>query len=88
MIDALQNLFSDINTTNELFLTWLGSFQNIESANIINALADNAFKYQITSADTTILYVNPTPYSFTISINIQYNDSEFKGLLIDLVAAI
>ena len=87
LIDAPQDLFSDINITNKLFLTWLGSLQNIELANTVNTLADNVFKHQITSADTTVLLVNPTPYSFTILTNMRYNDSEFKGLLIDSGAA-
>ena len=82
LIDASQDLFLNINTTNELFLTRLGPLQNIESANTINTLAENAFKHQITSADTTVPFVNPTPYSFTTSTDMRYNDSKFKGLLI------
>ncbi len=88
LIDASQDLSPDIDTKNELFLTQLGPLQNIESANTVNILADNAFKNQITSTNTTVLLVNPIPYSFTTSIDLRYNDSEFKGLLIDSGAAI
>ena len=87
LIDAPQDLFLDIDTTNELFLTRLGPLQKIKSANTINTMADNAFKHQITSADTTVSLVNPTLYRFIISTNMQYNDSKFKALLIDLGAA-
>lgn len=70
LIDVPQNLFLNINITNKLFLIQLGYFQNIESANIIIIQANNAFKHQIISADTTILLINLTPYSFTTSTNI------------------
>lgn len=87
LIDAPQDLSLDTDTTNELFLTQLDPLQNIESTNTINLLADNAFKHQITSADTTIPLANPMPYNFTTSIDLRYNDSEFKGLLINSGAA-
>lgn len=45
LIDAFQDLSSDIDTINKLFLTQLSLFQNIKSANIVNTLADNAFKH-------------------------------------------
>lgn len=71
-----------------MFLTHLGLFRNIKLTNIINIPADNAFKYQITSADITVFFViNLMPYSFITLIDIWYNNSEFKGLLIDLSAA-
>ncbi len=58
LIDAPQDLSLDTDTTNELFLTQLGPLQNIESTITTNLLADNAFKHQITSADTTVPLVN------------------------------
>lgn len=87
LINAPHNLSLDIDTTNELFLTQLSPLQNTKLTNTINLLADNAFKHQITSADTTISFVNPMPYNFTTLINLRYNDSKFKGLLIDSGAA-
>lgn len=83
LIDARQNLFPDLNTTNKLILTQLDHFQIIESANTVNTLANNAFKHQTILANTTILLVNLIPYSFTISTYIQYNNFKLKGLLID-----
>ena len=70
LIDAPQDLSTNADMTNELFLTQLGPLQNIKSTNTINTLANNAFKHQITSADTNVFLINHTPYNFTISTNI------------------
>lgn len=75
MIDVYPDLSSNTNTTNELFLTQLNPLQNAKSTNIINLLADNIFKHQITSVDMTVSLINLMPYSFTISTNMRYNDS-------------
>ena len=83
LIDVPQDLSINTDTTNELFLIYLGLFQNIESINTINTLVDNAFKHQITSADNIVPLINLMPYSFTTSSNIRCNNSEFKRLLID-----
>ncbi len=88
LIDIPQDLSTDADTTNKLFITKLSLFQNIKSTNTINILTDHTFKYQISSANTTILFLNPTSYSFTISTDMQYNNFEFKGLLIDSGTAI
>ena len=51
---------------------------------VVNTLADNAFKHQITLSDKTVLPITiPTPYLFNSSTDLQYNDIKFKGLLID-----
>ena len=51
---------------------------------VVNTLANNAFKYQITLSDKTILPITvPTPYLFNLSTDLRYNDIEFKGLLIN-----
>lgn len=52
---------------------------------IVNTLADNAFKHQIILSDKTILpIIIPALYVFKLSTDSQYNDTEFKGLFIDL----
>lgn len=87
LIDTSQDVSSNTDTTNKLFLTQLGPLQNTKLTNTINLLSDNVFKHQITSANITVLVVNLMSYSFTTLTNIQYNNSKFKELLIDLRAA-
>ena len=58
--------------------------QSSESVITINTLADNAFKHQITLSDETVSPIIPAPYVFNSSANSRYNDTELKGLLIDL----
>lgn len=87
LIDAPQGLSPDIDTTNKLFLTQFSFFQNMESVNTVNTLADNAFKHQITFADIIVSFINPTFYSFITLTSMRYNNFEFKGLLIDSGAA-
>lgn len=70
LIDTPQNLFLNIDTINKLVFTQLGFFQNIKLANIVNNLANNASKYQITSANIIVPFINPIPYIFTTSTNI------------------
>ena len=86
-IDASKDFLPNEDTIDELFFISIGALQNIESTNTINLLANNVFKYQITSADGIVALTAPVPYSFTISTNLQYDKSEFKGLLIDSGAA-
>lgn len=79
---------NDANTINELFLTQLDFFQNTKLINTFNLIANNTFKYQIIFIDIPIFFINPISYSFTTSINLQYNESKFKKLLIGLIVAI
>ena len=72
---------------NELFLTSIGRIKIPESEQTTNLLADNSFKYRITSTDKTITSIAPIPYTFSTSSNSRYDESEFKGLLIDSGAA-
>lgn len=47
-------------------------------------LVDNAFKYQITLTNKTVLPITVSiSYFFNLSTNLQYNNIEFKRLLID-----
>ena len=51
---------------------------------VVNTLADNTFKYQIILSDEIVLSITDlAPYVFNFSTDLQYNDAEFKGLLID-----
>lgn len=84
LIDTLQDILSDIDTTNELFITKFDLFQNIRSTNTINTLVNNTFKYQIKSAVITVPLVNLIPYCLTTLTNLCYKDCKFKELLINL----
>lgn len=88
LINTSKNYSPNINTTNKLFLTLLDKLQNIESINTINLLPNNAFKYQMISRNSIVVFINLVFYNFIILPNLQYNKSEFKELLIDLNAAI
>ena len=71
----------------ELFHTSFGQLKSLESITVINTLADNAFKHQIILSDETISPITvPIPYVFNLSTDLQYNDTEFKELLINLGA--
>lgn len=82
---------SDFNLTSESstepFFTYFGTFQNTESMAIVSLLANTAFKHQITFEDDISAHAKLEPYSFNISTSSQYNNSEFKELLIDSGAA-
>ena len=69
------------------FLTQIDLLQNVKSTNTITTVFDNVLKHQITSTNITVPLINITNYIFTILTNIQYNEFEFKRLLIDLGAA-
>ena len=56
---------------------------NSESKTVVNTFADNAFKHHIILSDKTVSPITLTPYVFNSSNNSQYNDTEFKVLLID-----
>ena len=69
----------------EYFQTSFGQLKDSKSITVINMLVDNAFKHQITLSDTKILLITvPAPYIFNLSTDWQYNDIEFKALLVDL----
>ena len=86
-MDISQDLFTDTDIINKLFLIQLSPCQNFESINNINTIAVNAFIHQIISANTSIFFLNPKLYNFDILIDMWYNDFEFKWLLIDLSVA-
>lgn len=71
----------------ELFTTYFGTFQNTDFLATTNLLADKVFQHRITSKDKTIAPTEPKPYSFNAATSSRYNNSEFKGLLIDSGAA-
>ena len=50
---------------------------------VVNTLADNAFKHQITLIDKTASPISSAPYVFNSSTYSRYKENEFKGLLID-----
>ena len=58
--------------------------EGLEPITVVNTLADNVFKHQITRCDETVSPItDPAPYVFNSSTDSQYNNAEFKGLLID-----
>lgn len=57
--------------------------QGSESIIAINTLANNAFKYQIILSNKTVSPITCALYVFNLSIDLQYNDTEFKELLMD-----
>lgn len=80
--------------TNELLYTGSKQFyipfcklKASESVTIINILADNAFKYQVTLSNEIVSLITPAFYIFNLSIDSKYNDTEFKELLINLGAS-
>ena len=70
-------------TESEQFHTSIGQLQGSESVTVVNTLADNAFKHRITLSDETASPISSAPYVFNSSTDSRYNDTEFKGLLID-----
>ena len=74
-------------TKSKQFHTSVGQMRGSESVTAVNALANNAFKYQIILSNKTVSLITPAPYIFNPSTDLQYNDIEFKRLLIDLGAS-
>lgn len=70
-------------TDSEQFYITIGQLNNFESLTIVNILVNNAFKYQIKLNDKIILLITLALYDFNLSINSQYNDTEFKGFFIN-----
>ena len=68
----------------EQFHASFGQLKSLESITIVNTLATNVFKYQFILNDETVSPITvPASYIFNSSTNSQYNDTKFKGLLID-----
>ena len=65
------------------FYTSIGQLNNSKSKTVVNTLADNAFKHRIILRDESVLPTTLTPYVFNSSTDSRYNDTKFKGLLID-----
>lgn len=75
------------DTKLEQFHTFFGQLEGSESITVVNILADNAFKHQITLSDNTVSHIIvPAFYTFNLLTDLQYNDTEFKGLFINLGA--
>ena len=74
-------------TESEQFHTSIGQMQSSKSITAVNALVDNAFKYRITLNNETVSPITPAPYVFNSSTDSQYNDTKFKGLLINSSAS-
>lgn len=70
-------------TISEQFYTFFGQLKSSKSITIVNTLVDNIFKYQITLNDKIIFSITLTLYTFNLSTNLQYNNTEFKRLLIN-----
>ena len=68
----------------EQFYTFFNKLKGLESIRVVNILANNTFKYYITLSEKTISFITPAPYVFNSSTNLQYNDTKFKRLFIDL----
>lgn len=79
--------FESFYTESEQFHTSIGQLHSSESLTVVNTLADNAFKHQITLSDKTVSPITLTPYVFNSSTDSQYNDTEFKGLVINSSAS-
>ena len=70
-------------TKSEQFHTSIGQLQSSESLTVVNILAENAFKHRITLTDEAVFPITPAPYVFNSFTDSRYNDTKFKGLLID-----
>jgi hypothetical protein len=81
-LDINAELASPPDEPVETFFTSLETMRNAESETTVNILADNAFKHRITCSDNIIVPIDPQSYVYTC-IDSRYNESEFKGLLID-----
>ena len=68
-------------TESEQFYISSGQLQGSESVTV-NTLDDNALNHQITLSDKTVSSISPASYVINSSSDSQYNDIEFKGLLI------
>lgn len=74
-----------IYTKSEQFHIYYDQLKDFEFITVIKTLANNVLKHQITlSINKTILSITVLAlYVFNLSTNLQYNDTEFKKLLID-----
>ena len=95
-ISATFNVQS-IHDEDEMFCTSLGTLKNSDCILTTNLLTDHAAKHQITdidesetssTEDSNINMENSSiSYAYTSSTSSKYNDTKFKGLLIDSNAA-
>ena len=73
-----------------MFCTSLSMLKNSDCILTTNLLTDHAAKHQITDIDeseTSSTENSSIPYAYTSSTSSKYDDTEFKGLLIDSGAA-
>ena len=68
----------------EQFYICFSQLKNSKSITVVNILINNVFKYQSILNNKIVSPTTPTPYIFNLSINSQYNNTKFKGLLINL----
>ena len=79
-----------IHDEDEVFCTSLGTLKNSDCILTTNLLTDHAAKHQITDIDeseNSSTENTSIPYAYTSSTSSKYDDTKFKGLLIDSNAA-
>ena len=88
MVDTTSQDLSPEDIPSESFFTSFGELQNAEPTTTVQLLADKALEHRITFKDNTVAPVPPKPYCYNMFTESRYDESEFKGLLIDSGAAI
>lgn len=88
LVDSYDDYITDIRVESfffqsERFYISKSQLQFSEIVIIINNLDDDISNHQIIQSEWTVLFFLPTSYVFNLSNDLQYNDIEFKGLLID-----
>lgn len=73
--------------TTDLFSIYFETFHDVDSMSTVNLLADKVFEHRMTSKDNIVKLVESEPYSFNTFTSSQYDNTEFKKLLIDSGAA-
>lgn len=76
-VESFFNKFEQFHISND-------QLQDFESITDINNLENDASNHQITLSDKTISFISSASYIFNLSIDLQYNNIEFKKLFIDL----
>ena len=63
--------------------------RNKKSITTVNLLSDSSFKHRLTAKNSTVPHTTtkPQPFMFNVFTSFWYDDTEFKGLLIDSRAA-
>lgn len=80
-IDINSTLISE--STTKSFAIYFGTFHDSDFMSTTNLLANKVFEHWMTVKDNTVRLAKSKPYSFNISTSSQYNNTEFKELLID-----